>query len=53
MEDRDYTLVLLLLTGTALVILGFLIEFYNLKKFEDCYKNNFNTKYCEKLKNNY
>lgn len=49
--DKNCRLVLILLLLTTLMIIGFLIEFYNLKQFKKCYNNNFKSKYCEKFKN--
>lgn len=51
MIDKRYLGVLFMLLGTALIVLGFLIEFYNLKQFKKCYNIEFNSTYCEKYKN--
>ena len=39
---------LLAILGFILVVLAFIIEFYNLKKYKKCVKINFQETYCKK-----
>ena len=39
------------LLGVALIILFFLINYYDLMRFRKCYDNDFKFHYCEKYKN--
>ena len=51
MSKSEYSIILLLLCGTFLIIVGFLMEFYNLQQFKKCYYKEFKGEYCEKYKN--
>ena len=52
MEDKNYLMVvLLMLLGITLIIVGFLIEFYNMKEFKKCYKIDFKSNCCARYIN--
>lgn len=47
-EDIGYLYIILI--GATALILIFLINYYHLYQFRECYYNNFKDKYCEKYK---
>jgi hypothetical protein len=40
----------LILFGFSLILLGIVIDYFNLYRFKKCYENNFTMYYCEKYK---
>ena len=52
MDDfENYGYLYIILIGFGLILLFFIINFYDLSKFKKCYDNDFNFHYCEKYKN--
>lgn len=41
----------IILLGMVLIILFFLINYYDLKRFRKCYDNDFSLSYCNRYKN--
>ena len=41
----------LILAGFSLVMISFIISYYNLARFKNCYDNDFIFNYCSKYKN--
>lgn len=50
MNIKEYRILMLILIGTLLVIVGFIMEFCKLKEFQRCYYNDFKSKSCIKYK---
>ena len=41
----------LILVGFSIIMIAFIISYYNLSRFKRCYDNNFVFNYCSKYKN--
>lgn len=50
LKDENFIFVITLI-AFLLLLLIFLINYYDLTKFKKCYDNNFNYPWCEKYKN--
>lgn len=53
MDDysENIGILFIILCITSLIVLMFIISYYNLYRFKDCYDNSFKFPYCEKYKN--
>ena len=50
-EKESIGYLLILFGGVILLILAFIISYFRLARFKNCYDNNFKFPYCEKYKN--
>jgi len=48
MEKENDCILLIIVVGITLIGLAFIIDYINLKKFKNCYENNFHHEKCER-----
>ena len=50
-ENDNIGILFIILIGFSFIVIAFIYDYYNLKRFKKCYDNDFKYSYCTKYRN--